>query len=86
MTASVQLIGVYLVFASLIIPALSASVLEGRNRLVAAYGIGAVSFVLGVGVSALLDLPTGAVTVWSMALVGVLSGSLLRRVTGNRGS
>lgn len=85
-TASVQLIGVYLVFASLIIPALSASVLEGRNRLVAAYGIGAVSFVLGVGVSALLDLPTGAVTVWTMALVGVLSGSLLRRVTGNRGS
>jgi zinc/manganese transport system permease protein len=83
-TASVQLIGVYLVFASLIIPALSASALDGRSRLTAAYGIGAVSFVLGISTSALLDLPTGAVTVWTMAAVGVVSGCLLHAATRHR--
>ncbi|MEZ5560558.1 MAG: metal ABC transporter permease [Pseudomonadales bacterium] len=73
-TASVQLVGVYLVFASLIIPALAAGALQGRSRIAAAYAIGAASYVLGIALSAMLDLPTGALTVWSMALVGTLAG------------
>ncbi len=76
-TASVQIVGVYLVFASLIIPAL-ATVRAGRSRrLVAGYVIGALSYFIGIVVSFWLDLPTGAVIVWSMAVVGLIAGQLV---------
>jgi len=78
-TASVQVVGVYLVFASLIIPALATHELNGRTRLVAAYAIGAVSYLLGITLSAVLDLPTGALAVWAMAVVGVATGVLIGR-------
>jgi zinc/manganese transport system permease protein len=74
-TASVQLVGVYLVFASLIIPALAARRV-GRYALHAAYLLGIVSYAVGLVVSALLDLPAGAVIVWVLAVFGV-AGSLL---------
>lgn len=76
-TASVQLVGVYLVFASLIIPALASRRLPGTKRLMAGYLIGAVSYVGGIGISAWFDLPTGAVTVWTMAILGIISGTWL---------
>jgi len=78
-TASVQVVGVYLVFASLIIPALATVALNGRSRFVAAYAIGAVSYVAGIVLSALLDLPTGALTVWTMALTAIVAGTLIGR-------
>jgi zinc/manganese transport system permease protein len=78
-TASVQVVGVYLVFASLIIPALATEALRGRGRLAVAYAIGAASYVIGILLSALLDLPTGALTVWTMALTGILAGLLIGR-------
>ena len=65
-TASVQIVGVYLVFASLIIPALATRRLQGRVRLIAGYSVGALSYAIGIGLSAILDLPTGAVIVWTM--------------------
>ena len=71
-TASVQLVGVYLVFSSLIIPALATRRQRGRRRLALAYAIGAVGYAVGLGISALLDLPSGAVIVLTMAaLAGV---------------
>lgn len=73
-TASVQLIGVYLVFASLIIPALATRRLQGRPRLIAGYAIGGLSYVVGIVLSAMLDLPTGAVTVWTMAAIATAAG------------
>ena len=76
-TASVQLVGVYLVFASLIIPALATNRMRGPGRLWAAYTLGAAAFVAGILLSALFDLPTGAVTVWTMAIVAVVAGSWL---------
>jgi len=76
-TASVQLVGVYLVFASLIIPALATSRMRGSGRLWAAYILGAVAFAAGILLSALFDLPTGAVTVWTMAILAVVAGSWL---------
>jgi len=79
-TASVQLVGVYLVFASLIIPALASISLKENKRLLAAYFIGAVSYFLGIVLSAILDLPTGAVIVWSLAIVGVLSAITIGRI------
>lgn len=78
-TASVQFVGVYLVFASLIIPALATQRMHGRQRLISGYFVGAVAYVAGILLSALFDLPTGAVTVWTMAVLAVAVGSWLGR-------
>ncbi|MBC8007112.1 MAG: metal ABC transporter permease [Prolixibacteraceae bacterium] len=69
-TASVQMVGVYLVFSSLIIPAL-ASRNATRFRLAKAYAVGALGYVFGLVASTLFDLPTGAIVVWAMAIVGI---------------
>jgi zinc/manganese transport system permease protein len=62
-TASVQLVGVYLVFATLIIPALATRGIEHeQRRLFTGYSV-------GLMLSALLDLPTGAVIVLSLAVI-----------------
>ena len=66
-TASVQVVGVYLVFASLIIPALATRNLAGRQRHVAGYAVGAAGYAIGLALSALLDLPSGAIIVWTLA-------------------
>ena len=66
-TASVQLVGVYLVFASLIVPALATAGMRGRGRLTAAYVIGAMGYISGLVLSAVLDLPSGALIVWTLA-------------------
>lgn len=66
-TASVQLVGVYLVFSSLIIPALATRTAAGGNRHGVAYAIGAVGYGVGLALSAVLDLPSGAVIVWTLA-------------------
>ncbi len=78
-TASVQLVGVYLVFASLIIPALSTQKLKGAKRLVSGYVIGAVAYLVGISLSAMLDFPTGAVTVWTMAVLALAAGNWIGR-------
>lgn len=62
-----QLVGVYLVFSSLIIPALATRALPGRRRQAVAYALGGIGYALGLGLSALLDLPSGAVIVWTLA-------------------
>jgi len=80
-TASVQVVGVYLVFASLILPALATRRLKGTPRLWAGYSIGAVSYLAGIVTSAILDLPTGAVIVWAMALVAVIAGTWIGKAT-----
>ena len=58
-TFSVQLIGVYLVFASLIIPALATVKLDSKKRLFTGYLIAALSFSIGLIFSTLFDLPSG---------------------------
>jgi zinc/manganese transport system permease protein len=70
-TASVQLVGVYLVFSSLIVPTLATSALRGRTRLLAALGVGAAGYAAGLAMSALFDLPSGAVIVCAMAAIGL---------------
>jgi len=78
-TAAVQIVGVYLVFASLILPALATRRLSGGKRMVSGYLIGAISYLGGIVVSSLLDLPTGAVIVWTMAAVSLAGGWLTSR-------
>lgn len=77
-TASVQVVGVYLVFSSLIIPALATVGLHGRRRAIAGYVVGATGYAIGLALSALLDLPSGAVIVWTLAASG-LALALTRR-------
>ena len=70
-TASVQLVGVYLVFASLIVPALATYRIKQR-RIAYAFGIGIAGYAVGLFLSAWFDLPSGATVVWTMAGIGVL--------------
>src|SRR5262245_14304490 len=70
-TVSVQLVGIYLVFATLIIPALATQRLHSW-RLVVAYGVGIVGYASGLALSVALDLPSGAIVVWTLAAVGVM--------------
>ena len=76
-TASVQLVGVYLVFASLIVPALSTYRVRQRRTLYA-FSIGIGGYAAGLLLSAWLDLPSGATVVWAMAAVGVIAARLLK--------
>ncbi len=77
-TASVQLVGVYLVFSSLIIPALATAALRrGARRNLLAYGIGALGYALGLALSALLDLPSGAVIVCTLAACALAAACAL---------
>jgi zinc/manganese transport system permease protein len=69
-TVSVQLVGVYLVFASLIVPALACRHYLPGRRLAAGWGLGAAAYGAGLALSALFDLPSGAVIVWAMAVLG----------------
>jgi len=68
-TASVQLVGVYLVFTSLIVPALATHRCT-RWRTAIAYAIGIAGYATGLLLSEWLDLPTGPAIVWAMALCG----------------
>ena len=78
-TASVQIVGIYLVFASLIIPALATQSMPRKKRLLVGYATGAVSFFVGIVLSAILDLPTGAIIVWTMAGVALVVGLVSSR-------
>lgn len=73
-TLSVQLVGVYLVFATLIIPALAtARITSQRKRYSVAYGLAVVAYAGGLIGSALFDLPSGPLIVWCLALCGAIT-------------
>lgn len=76
-TASVQLVGIYLVFASLIVPALSTHGLR-QQRMVYAFGIGIAGYALGLLLSVRFDLPTGVAIVCTMAVIGMMTALLKR--------
>lgn len=71
-TASVQLVGVYLVFATLIVPSLAVRHYPERRRLPIAYLVGIAGFAAGLVLSVLIDLPSGALIVWCLALLAML--------------
>ena len=76
-TASVQLVGVYLVFSSLIMPALAVRHAPVKRQLWLAYGMGALGYTVGLCASAVLDWPSGAVVVLTMALFGLAFSSFI---------
>lgn len=77
--ASVQLVGVYLVFASLIMPALAVRRAPGSRQLALAYLTGAVGLAMGLVLSALFDLSTGPTVVVTLALSALAAAVLAAR-------
>jgi zinc/manganese transport system permease protein len=78
-TLSVQLVGLYLVFATLIIPPL-ATRRFARARLAAAWGVGAAGYGAGLLGAAWTDLPPGPLVVWMLVALGL--GLYLAKATG----
>ena len=77
-TISVQLVGVYLVFATLIIPALACSAMRGRRKWLTTSLVAIAGYMSGIFFSAWLDLPTGPIIVWTLAAAGILAKLCLR--------
>ncbi len=74
-TSSVQLVGVYVVFSSLILPALAA--VGSKHPYMKAWVCGVVSVVIGIIVAMLTDLPAGPILVCIL----VISSALMCRIT-----
>jgi len=75
-TASVQVVGVYLVFASLIFPALGARSHDASRQYRLALISGIAGYASGLMLSALFDLPSGAVIVWTLAACALACAGL----------
>jgi zinc/manganese transport system permease protein len=81
-TFSVQIVGVYLVFASLILPALAARGQDSRIAAATAYAVGNVGYGAGLLLSLRHDLPAGALIVCTLCLAcigALILGACLRR-------
>jgi len=77
-TVSVQLVGLYLVFATLVVPALATYFVK-RRRLAKAYVIGILGYAAGLAASVAADLPSGPMIVRAMAAIGALGALALGR-------
>jgi zinc/manganese transport system permease protein len=80
-TVSVQLVGLYLVFATLIIPPLATRRMK-KARLASAWGIGAAGYAAGLVISTASDLPSGPLIVWTLAALGILWYALAGALDG----
>jgi len=69
-TVAVQLVGVYLVFTTLIVPALATRRMT-RYRLAACYLLGILGYAIGLGASLISDFPPGPLIVCVMTALGV---------------
>jgi len=78
-TASVQLVGVYLVFASLILPALAVRGLPPRTALRTGWTVGALAYAGGLAASALLDWPAGPAIVIGLAAAALVAAAVRQR-------
>jgi len=79
-TVSVQLVGLFLVFITLVVPAL-ATFYQRHRRYLKAYSIGVLGYAVGLLASLWLDLPSGAMIVCAMVVVGTGVALLGRRGT-----
>lgn len=84
-TLSVQIVGVLLVFASLIVPALAARTAPPGMRPVIAFNIGVVGYVAGIVASALFNTPTGATIVCTLVPASIVAAMILGGTFGRRG-
>jgi zinc/manganese transport system permease protein len=77
-TISVQLVGLYLVFTSLIVPPLATRRLQ-RRRLQAAWVLGVAGYACGLFVSTLQDWPPGPTIVWTMVVLAAITDAAIVR-------
>jgi zinc/manganese transport system permease protein len=73
-TLSVQLVGLYLVFATLIVPPLATRKLA-RHRLAIAWAIGIAGYAAGLVLSTVTDLPSGPVIVWMLVAIAIATSA-----------
>ena len=79
-TLSVQMVGVYLVFATLIIPALATVQIHSMPaRYKIAFVMATLAYAIGLTGSALLDLPSGPLIVWALAVCGLLLACVAKK-------
>lgn len=81
-TVSVQLVGLYLVFATLIVPPLATRRMR-RARLGAAWALGLAGYAIGLVLSTALDLPSGPVIVWVLVALALACNAM---TSGNGGT
>jgi len=81
-TSSVQLVGVYLVFTTLIVPAVATYRHRPGRQLLYGYLLALGSYVVGLGVSLVTDLPSSPVIVWAMGVLGLVVHLTGRNATG----
>jgi zinc/manganese transport system permease protein len=79
-TVSVQLVGLLLVFTTLVVPAL-ATYYSRRRRYLKAYAVGVAGYAAGLLASLWLDLPSGAMIVCCIVAVGIATAWLGGRTT-----
>ena len=72
-TASVQLVGVYLVFTTLIVPAVATYRHTAKRQLALGYAVAFGSYLAGLALSVITDLPSSAVIVWTMAALALIA-------------
>ena len=77
-TVSVQLVGLYLVFTTLIVPALATRRVK-RFRLTACWALGLLGYASGLGISLVSDLPPGPLIVCTMTVLGIVLFMFNRR-------
>lgn len=81
---STQMIGIYLVFASLILPVLATANEQKPNQI--AFLLGTIGYFSGLVCSSLFDLPSGAAISWTLTLCSfayALIRALFRYITAN---
>ncbi len=71
-TVSVQVVGVYLVFTSLIVPAIATYRYPPGTQLWLGVALAILSYIVGLVLSAITDLPTSALVVPVMVVIGVI--------------
>lgn len=81
-TASVQLVGVYVVFASLILPALAVNRMR-KSSIGLAMGLSAIAVIGGIILSTVSDLPAGPVLVFAFAAATIITRFVTRRTSSH---
>lgn len=71
-TISVDLVGVYLVFSTLIMPALGTSHIKGKKGIATACSLGVIGYTSGLFIACWYDLPGGANIVVTLATICLL--------------
>jgi zinc/manganese transport system permease protein len=77
-----QLVGLYLVFITLVVPAL-ATYYQRHRRYPKAYAVGVLGYAVGLLASLWFDLPSGAMIVCAMVAVGMLMALFGRRASAS---